>query len=83
MCKYCKPLRECPVGEKRKSLLYGWRNDCLEMVLNRYETHSIGILHAEYDVGEFWMNLPVHIRYCPVCGEKLADNILLEDDDGV
>lgn len=78
MCKYCKPLKDCPIGEKRKSLLCGRRNDCLEMVLDRYDTYAIAILHAEYERDGFWMNLPVHIRYCPVCGEKLAGDILME-----
>lgn len=95
MCEYCKPLKSCPVGEKRRAVLNrDIPNGKLEIVLNRYEGFSIGILHAEYRQsvykkkllfagyaeGGFWKNMSIQIQYCPVCGEKLADDVLREDD---
>ncbi len=78
MCKYCELLKNVPIGEKRKSVLVG-NNELpkIEIVLYQHEESSSAVIHAEYTENGWWRNLAIQIQYCPVCGEKLANDIVL------
>ena len=73
MCNYCKELIECPIGEKRTSvIMQGESNFKTEMVLDRYAVHIESFIHSEFiDKEGYWHNMSVHITHCPFCGTKL------------
>lgn len=85
MCKICKELVECPIGEKRKVVIaksdmlitdyYGHVNtdDGLTMYINRYESGYVecGMYRRHHDENNVYRSFDIDIRYCPYCGEKL------------
>lgn len=79
-CKYCKPLFECPIGKKVKSVLderkYAGSYEKFMLVRDHdpekddffFTIQGYDNIHNEY------INSPWNINYCPMCGEKLEDN---------
>ena len=81
MCDHCKKLIECPVGEKRKSLIdegvtYTGSKVSIETVLDRDPREGLqAFIHMDITEptteGNLWSNYSFDINYCPFCGENL------------
>ncbi len=81
MCETCKPILECPIGEKRSVALAGFNNEAtkrkmsMHLVIDKYTAKDYEIfIHTSYTDSETWQNIVVEdVLYCPKCGSKLAE----------
>ena len=86
MCEKCKPLIECPVGQKRKNIVdregEGKITDPYDreltigpvvMFVDKYPDGHVdcGVYREVYDENSVHYGGGFTISHCPFCGEKL------------
>lgn len=81
MCEFCKPIIECPAGQKRSVILakfdneYTGRKMRTSMVKDKFSEEKVNtFIHTEYADENSWQNIVIEdVLFCPKCGAKLKE----------